>query len=399
VRIAISTGTFHPESGGPPTYLHRLGAELVARGQSLRLVTFGEPTCHRYPHPVTRVSRRLPVPLRLAAYTAQLARLAAWADLLFVSDYGLPATLLRAFVDRPLVLKVVGDFAWESAVRRGLIPSSVTIDDFQRQPKAGRVAALDRLQRLYATRADRVIVPSDYLAGLVRGWGARDERIRVIHNAVDAARFDLLDSRENARRRLGLPNAAIVLTVARLTPWKGVDRVIRALTALPDLHLVHCGEGPEEARLRRLAVELGVADRVHFRGLVARDEIPRYMRAADLFVLYSGYEGLPHVVLEAFAARRPVVVSDRGGNVEVVKHEHTGLVVPWDRPEQLTVAVGRLLDEPTLRDRLTASAHAYVESAFGWPRLVDQTLAVFEEARAEHGRRSTESSAPFAEAR
>ena len=384
MRIAVTTGTFHPDSGGPPTYLHRLGRELGERGHALRLLTFGERSPEVYPYPVTRVSRRLPLAPRLSLYTLHAARVCAWADVVFASDYGLPATLLRLVIRRPVVLKVVGDFAWESAVRRRLIPPSTSIDAFQNAPKGPAGAGLAAIQRFYATRADRVIVPSAYLAGLVRGWGVDPDRVRVIHNAVDVEAFDRSPSPDDARRALGL-DGPVLLTIARLTAWKGVDhaiRVVAALGASHNLQMVHCGEGPEESRLKALAAELGVADRVQFHGRVPRARVPLYLSAADIFVLYSGYEGLPHVVLEAMAARVPVIVSDRGGNVEVVEHGQTGIVVPWDRPAHLTSAVANVLSDPSLRDALAGRARAAVESRFGWSRLVEQTTRVFEEARA-----------------
>jgi glycosyltransferase involved in cell wall biosynthesis len=384
VKIAVTTGTFHPEAGGPPTYLHRLCAELVGRGHRVRLLTFGDSTPGRYAHAVTRVSRRRPLPLRLALYTAHAARLVAWADLVYASDYGLPAALVTRFVRRPFVVKVVGDFAWESAVRRRLVPPTLSIDDFQPAAKRGRVAVLDAVQRFYVRRADRVVVPSDYLAGLVAGWGAAPTRVRVVHNAVDLTPFDDGTSPDEAKARIGLPGRRIVLTIARLTPWKGVDHAIAAVAALRprhDAHLVHCGDGPEQARLLDHAARLGVADRVHFRGRVDRALIPTYLRAADAFVLYSGYEGLPHVVLEAMAAGTPVVVSDRGGNVELVRDRQNGRVVPHDHPGQLTTALDELLADPAAARPLAASARALVRDRFSWPRLVEQTLAVFAEAR------------------
>ena len=383
MRIAITTGTFHPESGGPPTYLHRLGAELVARGHDVRLLSFGEQSHHRYEHRVARVSRRLPLAWRLAVYTAHTLRLARWADVLFASDYGLPAALVTRFVRRPLVLRVAGDFAWESAVRRGLIARETTIDEFQPAPKRGLVMLLDRLQRWYVRRADRVIVPSAYLADLVRGWGTEPARVRVVHNAVDVALLAPGVSREEARRRLGL-DGAVVLTIARLTPWKGVDRVLETVAALRDRHaarLVHCGEGPEEARMRALAGELGLGERARFEGRVPRELIPLYLAAADVFVLFSGYEGMPHVVLEAMAAGTPVVVSDRGGNTEVVEEGATGRVVAYDDPAALTRVVDELLTDRAQAARLAEQARKGVEERFGWRRTVEETLAVLEEAR------------------
>ena len=112
LRICIATGTFHPDSGGPPTYLLALGRELVARGHRVRVVTYGDDPARRcYPYPVTRVPRRLPLASRLALFAREVYRVGRDADLLFVSDYGLPATVANLALGKPVVMKIVGDFA------------------------------------------------------------------------------------------------------------------------------------------------------------------------------------------------------------------------------------------------------------------------------------------------
>ncbi len=384
MKLAIATGTFHPETGGPPTYLRRLCLGLIEAGHDVRLVSFGEPTTHRYRHPVVRVSRSYPLPIRLVRFTANVARLAAWCDVMLVSDYGLPAAVVKWFVPRPLVIKVVSDFAWETASRRRWIADDVSTADFQRAAKVGRVAAVTALQRFYVSRADRIIVPSDYLRSLVEGWGARSDRMRVIHNAVDVDRFGDGVGRDEARDRLGL-KGFVLLTLARTISLKGIDYVIRSVAALRsryELTLVHCGEGPDEDRLRMLARSLGVEDRVRFEGRVSPDRVPLYVRAADLAVVYSSVEGLSHALLEVMAGGLCPVVSDRGGNPEVVQDGTNGRIVSRERPEELTRTIEALLLDPEQRARLGRRARLDVEAKFTWPRLLAQTLQVLEEARA-----------------
>ena len=94
MHILVVTGTFHPEAGGPPTYLYHLLPELVARGHMLSVVTFGDSDSpHSYPYPVTRISRQQSIPRRLLTMTREVLRQGRAADLLFVSDYGLPGAL------------------------------------------------------------------------------------------------------------------------------------------------------------------------------------------------------------------------------------------------------------------------------------------------------------------
>ena len=377
------TGTFHPEAGGPATYLYNLLPELVARGHQVTVVTYGDVEEERaYPYPVIRISRQQPIPLRLAKFTWEVLRQGRKCDLLFVNDYGLPAALANLALRKPVVMKVVGDFAWEYAIRHRLIPADENIDDFQRARHGFTVELLKRLQRWYVGRARAVIVPSRYFRGLVAGWGVPEKKSRVIYNAVDLAAYQDLPSREEIRARLGLAGR-VVLTAARLTPWKGVNRLIAALPAwreaVPGTNLVIVGDGPERANLERLAHEVGVAEAVTFVGQVPHEWMPLYLRAADVFVLYSGYEGLPHVVLEAMAAGVPVVASRKGGIPEVIEDGVTGLLVEWGDETVLADTVERVLCDAALARRLGEAGRARVERDFGWGGLVERTAALLAE--------------------
>ena len=388
-EILVITGTFHPEAGGPATYLYNLLPELVARGHQVTVITYGDvKEEYEYPYRVVRVSRQQPIPLRLAKFTSEVWRRGRECDLLFVNDYGLPAALANLCLRKPVVMKVVGDFAWEYAVRHRLIPANENIDDFQRAQHGLVVEFLKRLQRWYVSCARAVIVPSRYFRGIVAGWGVPEEKLRVIYNAVDLAPYQSLPSREEAQAQLGL-SGRVVLTVARLAPWKGVDRLIAALPtwreAAPGTNLVVIGDGPERANLERLAREVGVMEAVTFVGQVAHERMPLYLRAADVFVLYSGYEGLPHVVLEAMAAGVPVVASHKGGIPEVAEDGVTGLLVEWGNETALADAVRRVLGDEALARRLGGSGREKVERDFGWGALVEKTVSLLQQV-AEGGK-------------
>jgi glycosyltransferase involved in cell wall biosynthesis len=385
MRIAIVSGTFHPEPGGPPTYLRRLGASLVADGHRVRVATFGERGAPSdYPYPVERVSRCQPMPLRLARLTSLALRDMVGADLVFVSDYGVPALLANLAIRRPLVLKIVSDFAWEFGVRHGLVPPGTTIEAFQRLRLPARLAAVQALQHLYARRADAVVVPSAYLARLVQGWGVDPDRMRVIYNAVDEP--PTVDGRSELREVLELPTESpLIATVARLTPWKRIDSLLRAAAGLRrdgcQAHLVVVGDGDQASALVRLARALGLDGAVRFVGAVPQLEVGRYLQAADVFALPSSYEGFSHVLLEAMAAGAAVVATAAGGNTEVVVSGENGLLVPPDDVPALQAALGRVLGDAPLRARLVAEARRTI-SAYQWPPLYRKTVEVLAEVAA-----------------
>ncbi len=380
MRLFVATGIFHPESGGPATYLHGLLPEAVAAGHAVRLLTFGDPTPRdgEYGYPVRRIPRG-PFPLRPLAYLryALAARPElAWADLVYVQGTGLP--LYGG--ESPRVLKVVGDPAWERAVRLGWVPPTEDIDAFQTRRYAPHIEYIKAARDREARRMARVIVPSQYLKRMVVGWGVEESRVQVIYNALsEGAVSDRASlSRAEARAQAGLPDAPVLLCVARLTAWKGVGPLIRAVAAVPDARLIVAGDGPLLDELRQMAAESGAAERIQLLGRVPRERVAVLMRAADYTVLYSGYEGLSHTLLESLHAGTPVIASDKGGNPEVVIHDINGLLVPYVDQEALTETIRAAL-QPGVRDRLAARAEDGLER-FTWARLVRDTLACLEGA-------------------
>jgi|SRR5690554_6721077 glycosyltransferase involved in cell wall biosynthesis len=372
MRLFVASGIFHPEPGGPATYLFRLLPELQARGHEVRLLTFGDAPVEGYPYPVRRIPRRF-LPLRFADYARAARPLAQWSDLIFANSLGLP---LVGLPPRPRVLKVVGDLAWERAVNRGWIPPTEDIDAFQTRRYAWQVMLLKRQRSREVRRADALIVPSEYLRWMVIGWGAPPERVTVIFNALAPDAAASTRSPDDARSELGLPPGPLLLTVARLTAWKGVDSLLRALARVPDVRLLIAGDGPEEARLRALAGSLRLGERAQFLGRVDRARLATYFRAADYTALYSGYEGLPHVLLESLLSGTPVIASDKGGNPEVVRHGENGLLVPYPDEDALVAALETAFSGDT-RVRLAAGTGAGLER-FRWPALVEQTAALLE---------------------
>ena len=370
MRIGVLTGSFHPDPGGPSTYLRGLLPELIARGHTVELITYGRPTLDdaAYGYPVTRVNGG-----RLRKTWDFLRRawgLAARSDVLFVHTTAvLFLPLIRPRYRGRVVTKVVSDWAWEMADRRGW--TSHDVEAFQTGPASLKVRVAKAFHRRAVRMADTVIVPSRHIARLAEGWGVDPARIHVVYNAIpDPALADV--PRESLRRELGLPPGNLLVSVARLTPVKGVDVAVDALHHLPEAHLVVIGDGPERAALDAAAPP----GRVTFTGQLAHEDVLRYLRAADIYVLSSRTEGLSHTLLEALAVGTPSVASRVGGNPEVVTDGIDGLLIPPDDPAALAAAIRRL-DDPAFYAQITAAALDR-SLAFRWDSEVAQTAAILE---------------------
>ena len=139
------------------------------------------------------------------------------------------------------------------------------------------------------------------------------------------------------------------------------------------------GDGPERVRLEARRDELGLGDRVRFLGAGTRDDVVRLFRAADVALLTSAWENLPHTVLEALAAGTPVVATAVGGVPEVVREGENGLLVAAGDVEAIAGALARLLGDDALRERLAAGAAPSVEE-LSEPRILSRIVAEIEEA-------------------
>jgi glycosyltransferase involved in cell wall biosynthesis len=369
MRILIASGIFHPESGGPATYLVHLLPELQARGHTISALSFGDAPGEGYPYPLTRIPRRNYFIRRWNYYQAA-ARLWPGHDLAYIHSLGLP--LPRSI--RPRVAKIVGDPAWERAMNRGWVAPDTDVDAFQTRRFSPTVEINKALRAREARAMDAVIVPSEYLQRMVAGWGVAPAHIHLISNALAGEQQAPSGSQAEARRRLGLPSGPLLLTPARLTAWKGIDHSLRALARIDGLHLVIAGDGPQRAALEGLVATLGLGPRVLFAGRVSAEQLGLYYRAADYTLLYSGYEGLSHTLLESLQAGTPVIASDKGGNPEVVRHGVNGLLVPYVDAEALAATL-REAFLPGQRAELAARAGEGLER-FAWDHMLSQTLEV-----------------------
>lgn len=199
--------------------------------------------------------------------------------------------------------------------------------------------------------ARRIFTVSASLRRLALELGIPGDRVRVVGNGVDSARFRPMPKSE-ARQVLGLPEEAQVLvTVGGLVERKGFHRVIACLPELlasfPELHYLAVGSaGPEgdfTDQLTKQVSQLGLQARVHFLGALPPEGVRQALSAADAFVLSSRNEGWANVLLEAMACGLPVVASDVGGNAEVVCQPGLGHVVPFDDHPALVNALHQAL--------------------------------------------------------
>ncbi len=252
---------------------------------------------------------------------------------------------------------------------------------------AGRPATARRLtaERALVRDADALLVAcAREEENLVRHHGADPARIMRVPGGVDFERFRPLEARR-ARRQLGFdPEAFIILSIGRLAPLKGQDRILEALTRFgADAHLKLVfvgGDGPadpEQQRLERMARRAGIGAQVTFTGSVPHRDLPAYYAAADVFVQASRYESFGLVGLEALACGRPVVTSPVGVMATLGAEAQPGCVLTDGSPAELAAGIA------AVRRREYAWPPAAIREAvrgFGWPRAAETALEIYRNA-------------------
>lgn len=242
------------------------------------------------------------------------------------------------------------------------------------------------VQRRAHALATHVTAVSEEVAASSVALGVPRERITVIANGVDVARFSGADADRTEASGLGLPpsekNMPLIGAVGCLAPRKDFGTLLGALALLAkDGRAFRCaiaGDGPDREALEAQARALGVADRVTFLG--ERSDVDRLLPAFDVFTLSSREEGIPNALLEAMAAARPCVVTRVGGNAEVLEDGRTGWLVPPENPAALAAALGEALEHRGEARRRGAAAREAMLTERSIDAMVRRHEAFYERA-------------------
>lgn len=285
MKLVIATPLYPPEIGGPATYAKLLEEGLPKQGISVEVVKFSD-------------VRRLPNAIRHIAYCQKILNRARNADAILALDalsVGWPVYFANLFLRKPFFVKIVGDHVWEQGAQRFGITGMP--DEFPRFSWRWNpyLWFLRGLQFLVVHNARVIIVPSEYLKGIVMQWGIPAEKISVIYNGVELpGRIPEHQKKEGE---------FLIVSAGRRVPWKGFEAIERV-------------------------AERHANWRVYIASGLPRVEALGWIKSADVFVLNSRYEGLSHVLIEAMTLGTPVIATDAGGNATLVVHEETGLLIP-----------------------------------------------------------------------
>lgn len=373
MTIAIITGVYPPMIGGAGAVMHSLAVHAPDR---IAIVTgefdsdgnrvscedgrlHASENVHRIPR-LSRTLRLLPRGRLRAVFQAAYDRL-----LLHPQTTRNLIRVLDSLRPEVVCIGTLGSCYWVvDAVRRWRQGTKVVVYIHGEEIPRGS-GYFNRIRREALQGASALVAVSSFTKSALIGLGIPPNRIALITNGVDTARFQPGAKNQRIVERYGLASRRVLLTLARLDERKGQDMMIKALPmirkAVPDVMYLIVGEGTYGGTLRRLVSELHLEETVVFTGAASDDEVVDFYRTCDVYAMPNrtledgDTEGFGLVFLEAGACGKPVIGGIAGGAPDAIMHEVTGLLVDGTSAEAIASTCIRLLQDARLRSELGAN--------------------------------------------
>ena len=322
MKILITVGIYPPDIGGPASFVPKIAKLLADSNHEVTVICLSDKKLQdKEIYSVNRIIRKQNLILRWTKTVLAIIKRGLKADVIFVNGLPMEAYVANIFLRKKVVRKIVGDWAWERGRNRGLIEDS--FDEFQLNSHNLHLEIAKFSRGWTATKADLVITPSLHLKNVVKGWGVNEGNIKVIYNGTQIS--TKVDSKNRLKDEINF------ITVGRLAPWKNIDVMIKSMSILKDTHqnikLYIVGSGPQEKKLKELTYKLNLTEEVIFTGQKTLSELEIYYENSDIYIQGSGYEGLPHVLLEALNYQLSIISTPIGGSNEILKNGENGWIL------------------------------------------------------------------------
>ena len=325
MKILITVGIYPPDIGGPASFVPKIAKMLSENEHDVTVIClsdnkFSDDEIYK----VKRILRNKNLLLRWIQTIFTIIKNGRKVDCLFVNGLPMESYVANLFLRKKLVRKIVGDWAWERGRNKGLINES--FDDFQENSHNLHLEIAKFSRGWTATKADIVITPSKHLSKVVENWGVQPKKLIIIYNGTKIVNDDI------SKTNQGTVN---LITVGRLAPWKNIDTIIKSVNLLKQydmkFKLFIVGSGPLESELKKLVSDLNLSSEVIFTGQKKYTELTKYYENSNIYIQASGYEGLPHVLLEAINYDLSVISTPIGGSNEILQDGKNGYVLNLEK--------------------------------------------------------------------
>jgi glycosyltransferase involved in cell wall biosynthesis len=348
MKFLLISGIYRPEIGGPATYLPTLAKALIDQSNQVEVITLKNSSAPAQSEvwPVNYITRDQNLLLRFIKTVMLIIRKAKSAEYIFSNGLIQETAFALLFIKRKSVAKVVSDSVWERALNND--ETSLNVVDFNNSNLKFKHKLQRILLRWSLNRFGVVTCPSVQLKNIIKNWGVY-KPIEFIPNGVSLVTEKSTDVDFD------------LITVCRLISLKNIDKIIRA-SIKTNVSVAVVGSGPEEYKLRELAISLGA--KVTFFGQLDKNEVNKILLRSKIYLNLSDHEGLSFSLLEAMSSGLPSIVSNIQGNTNVITDGLDGIVVDIKDEHQLTNAIKSLIDSQSTRLEYGVAAKSKVKSEY-----------------------------------
>lgn len=355
MKILIITAIFPPEIGGPATYAN----ELLIKLPNIKVVSFGNQKYTSQTHFIPTAGGLLK---RQLSFFIDCLKLGFDCDIFYLLEpavVGLSAFLAAKVLGKKLIVKYVGDPAWED-LRRNY--NATTLPEFLSSINS-KLNWLYWVTRIVLSNSDKIVVPAKHLSEILTKHYKVDSV--VIPNSVDIQNPNIVKKNK-------------IIFVGRLVNWKNIDLVLKAAQILSKrkvkFRLEIVGNGPEEKKLKFLSKKLKLGSAVNFAGVLDFKATMKKISESKILVLFSDYEGLAHVAIEAQSLGTVVVASAIPGNDEI----NSTVLVPAKDYIKLAESIEKVLTNKSLWNKLSKRGLENVKTNFNWQTNIAKLSQIFQ---------------------
>ena len=377
MKILITVGIFPPDIGGPASFVPKIAKLLQENGFEVTIICLSnEKIVDNESYKIIRILRNQNLMIRWIKTIFKMISNGRKADIIFVNGLPMEAYIANLFLRKKLIRKIVGDWAWERGRNKGIINDS--FDEFQKNKHNLHLEIAKFSRGWTATKADLVITPSVHLKNVVKNWGVSENNLKVIYNGTNIQ--SKITKKEN--------EVLHFITVGRLAPWKNIDKIIQAMAILNEkgfnfiFNIV--GSGPLNEKLKILVKELKLENKIFFLGQKNTEELNKIYLDSDIYIQASGYEGLPHVILEAINFNLSIISTPIGGTNEILLDGKNGWILKLKdkkAPDEfdLQEIIYELVDNKTKSNNLIHNAKEYLIENFDEDKNLNKYIELFKQ--------------------
>ena len=378
MQILITVGIYPPDIGGPASFVPKIANLLSVNNIDVTVICLtNQKIDDNEKYIVKRIYRKQNLIIRWIKTVLSIIKNGYDADIIFVNGLPMESYVANIFLRKKLIRKIVGDWAWERARNKGITEES--FDEFQINSHNLHLEIAKFSRGWTATKADLVITPSEHLSNVVNNWGVERGNLKVIYNGTKIS---------NKLSELKVNEKIIkFITVGRLASWKNIDSIIKSMSILKnqniDFELLIVGSGPLESDLKNLVKELELEKQVIFTGQKTATQLADYYKKSEIYIQASGYEGLPHVLLEAINYNLTLISTPIGGSNEVLEDGKNGWVLDLvdgvkPDPTNLYSIIMDIKTSTQLRERKISNAKNLLKEKFDEDENLMKYLEVFQ---------------------